>query len=121
MTAEDVRKNLLALPWVKPVKGAAPCEGIKWASLAMKDVGAAMRGELPVGHRSRCKRRAKFVFRATKRTREFETRGVSGAYCTTHASQQILEHGAEYRRANAWWDKNGWWLNGVFGKHEGEV
>ena len=118
MTAEDVKKNLLALPWVKPVKGDVQCEGIKWNTVAMKDLyprgTEPARGFQP---RSRCKRKAKFIFRATKRVRKYEPRAVSGAYCTTHASMQITDNAAERRRAVAWWDKNGWWLNGVFGNH----
>lgn len=116
MTASDGAKNMLSLPWVKPAKRGIPCDGIKWGSLAMRDI--PHRHHLPPDHRARCKRNAKFVFRATKRLRMWDAPATSGSYCQTHASMQISNHGAELRRANAWWDKNGWWRNGVFGKHE---
>lgn len=117
MTAEDTKKNLLALPWVKPVKHDTPCEGIKWNTVALKDLNPE-RGFQP---RSRCKRKAKYAFKATKRRRAWESLATSGKYCVTHVSMQIMDHPAEYRRANAWWDKNGWWLRGVFGTHSEEV
>lgn len=119
MSAEDVKKNLLMLPWVKPVKRDVQCEGIKWNTVALKDLyprgTEPARGFQP---RSRCKRKAKFVFRATKRLRVWDSPATSGSYCITHASMQINDHGAEYRRASKWWDKNGWWWNGVHTKEK---
>lgn len=116
MSAEDARKNMEMLPWVRAIKGdPPPCDGIKWGSLALKDDWR----NLPADHRARCKRRAKYRLKATVRTRgQWEFPATSGNYCTTHLSMQIQDHEPENRRANRWFDRNGWWRNGVFGKHE---
>lgn len=114
MTTEDVHKNLLMLPWVRPVKGDVPCEGIKWGQMALKDVPRWR--DLPPDHRARCKRKAKYIFKATKRRRVWDAPATSGSYCKTHLSMQVSDHMAELRRANKWWNKNGWWRNGVLQK-----
>ena len=119
MSLIDVKKNLAALPWVKPAKDGVPCDGIKWSTVALRDIysygGHPARG---IQDRSRCKRRAKWVFRPTLRRRLGEHPAEAGSYCTLHLSMQINDHEPEYRRAVAFWEKNGWWRNGVFGKHE---
>jgi len=118
MSAEDVKKNLLSLPWVKPRYGQpVRCDGVKWGSVPMKDVPLASNGLLPEDHRARCKRHGDYVFKATKRRRKWEWLARSGSYCAMHLSMQIEDYPPEKRRADAWFDKNGWWRNGVFGFH----
>ena len=121
MSTEDAKKNALALPWVKPVKGDVPCDGVKWGSVALRDL-FEMHGNPPRGiqDRARCKRKAKYVFRATKRLRAWDYPATSGSYCGQHLAMQLSDHQAEKRRADAFFDKNGWWRNGVFGIHKEE-
>lgn len=119
MSARDVEKNLLMLPWVEPVKRDLPCDGIKWGQVALRDI-YTMGGKPPRGiqERAKCKRRAKFRLRATKRLRAWDRPATSGNYCLQHLSMQISHHEAEKRRADAWFDTKGWWRNGVFGLHK---
>ena len=121
MTAKDVTQNLLALPWVDIAKPDTPCEGIKWSTVALKDI-RPVGGEPARGfqERSRCKRKALFSFKALERGRKYETLAKSGSYCKIHTSMQITDSPPEYRRARAWWNKNGWWQNGVFAIHPKE-
>lgn len=119
MSRKDTMKNLTALPWVTQIEGDVPCEGIKWSSLAMKDVPSWR--DLPADHRARCKRKARYILKATTRTRgDWEFPATSGSYCATHVALEISNHGAENRRANRFFDKNGWWRDGVFGMHQTE-
>lgn len=119
MTSKDFQKNVLALPWVKAVTKDTRCEGIKWGSVAMKDiyVHGPDRSLPPRGiqERAKCKRRAKYRLRATVRGTRWDNYAKSGDYCATHLSMQIADHSAESKRADRFFDKNGWWRNGVFG------
>lgn len=122
MSAKDVSKNLLLLPWVDLAKPGVQCEAIKWSTVALKDIhsvgGKPARG---IQEHSRCKRNAMFSFRALNRGRQYEPLAKSGWYCRVHTLMQILDHPPEYRRATKQWNKNGWWQNGVFATHPKEA
>lgn len=108
----EERKALLArLPWVTLLPSSAAehrCEGIKWSTVALRDVYA--RGGKPargIQDRSRCKRRGWFRFRALKPRGAYPPMpGTSGIYCYDHVAKQISDHQKEHERFVRWLEKN---------------
>ena len=99
--------NLNLPSWIKPISDTdTPCDGIKWSKVAMRDL-YSMRGQPPRGIQphARCRRKAKFALKATKRARAFESAAASGNYCREHMSMEIYDHEPERRRYMAWLDK----------------
>lgn len=99
------------VPWVKVLKEEVPCEGIKWGTVALKDLydhgpdqSRTARG---IQDKSRCKKKARWHYRALKPRGDHRDWGIgtSGNYCWHHLAQQI-QHDKELRRFNTWANRN---------------
>lgn len=92
------------LPWVTELKDKTlPCEGIKWGTVALKDLYPSSSGKSPRGlqPRSRCKNKARWYFKALKKSR-----AMTGNYCTIHLVCAIDNHEEEVERVTRWLKKN---------------
>lgn len=92
------------LPWVKRLKDPVPCQGVKWSTVALRDL-YVMHGKQPRGiqERSRCKNRAGWRFTALKRSS-----AKSGDYCWAHLLSAGLAHDPqEDERTRRWFARNG--------------
>ncbi len=103
----DERKAFLStLPWVDPIRAGeeVPCQGIKWGTVALRDIFAWGPGESrpPRGiqDRSRCRLRARWRYEAHP-----DGDAVSGAYCWHHLWVQVHHHPADDDRMLLAWDE----------------
>jgi hypothetical protein len=85
---------MAGLPWAtKLAKPKEHCEGIKWNTVAMKDIcasGSRDRQLPPRGlqDRSRCKNKGWWRFRALRLRGAWAHSAKSGTYCWAHLVQQ---------------------------------
>lgn len=98
------KHNLARLPWVRVLRKPVPCEGIKWDTVALKDIFRwgpgnqnPPRGIQP---KSRCKKLAYWHYKALG-----STPAESGNFCFDHLSSQLFN---EQARVNRWFDRYGW-------------
>ena len=105
---ENRKLDLARLPWVTPLKAPQPCEGIKYGTVATRDLfpwgpgrSNPARG---IQDKSRCKNLAHWRFKGLKRDG-----GRSGTYCWAHLmSMGIYGSMNEDERSRRWYAKNGW-------------
>jgi hypothetical protein len=109
MTDAKTRQlNAERLPWVKRVD-PRPCEGIKWGTVALKDLypwGPANDRQPPRGiqPKSRCKNTAYWHFTARP-----ASHAKSGHYCWTHlVAAGVYADEVEMARTDAWFERNGY-------------
>lgn len=101
------KMNLERLPWVRSLKKPVPCEGIKWGTVALRDIFpmGPLGRERPargIQPRSRCKKQGRWHFTALK-----SSPTKSGNYCWHHLMQQMYSM-QETERVNRWLARNGW-------------
>ena len=87
MKSLEERKALVArIPWVKKLREPVACDGIKWSTVALRDLyGTRTTEARGIQDRSRCKKRASWHFRPLKRSDARE-----GNYCWSHLIYQGL-------------------------------
>lgn len=100
--------NAERLPWVKRVE-PRPCEGIKWGTVALRDLyeWGPIKDPRPargIQAKSRCKKQGRWQFTALKKSHARD-----GVYCYHH----LISHGLycdmdEQDRTSLWYLKNGW-------------
>jgi hypothetical protein len=100
--------NMLRLPWVRKLKKPVKCDGIKYGTVAMKDLYDYGPGQsIPargIQDKSRCKNNAWWHFKPLKKSYAKE-----GNYCWSHLlAQGVFGAQEEHDRMNKWYDKNGW-------------
>lgn len=99
------------MPRLKPLKKPVPCDGIKWGTVASKDIfdygplDENYRHTIPargIQERSKCKRMAHWKFTALK-----ISNADSGNYCWTHVVCQGLHgDGVEWNATDNWTKKH---------------
>lgn len=100
--------NMTRLPWVRRLKKPVPCDGIKWSTVAGKDLWAhGPNQSIPargIQDRSRCKNNAWWHFKPLKKSHAKE-----GNFCWSHLISAGIYHDMdEEARTKRWYDKNGW-------------
>lgn len=110
MTIKAERQAFMAaLPWVtKLTKPKDHCEGIKWGTVAMKDiyVSGPRANQVPARgfqDRSRCKNKGWWRFRALHLRGAWAHSAKSGTYCWAHLVQQIDSTPEEEARVSKAW------------------
>lgn len=103
MKPANRRARFAELPWVRMLRGDRPrCEGIKWGTVAMKDLFAhGVRDTVPargIQESSRCRRPAEFAYRFTQTTmaqsqpRTWHGHVQRPNLCWLHASQMMYDY-----------------------------
>lgn len=105
----ETRKRVIArMPWaVRLLIPAEHCDGIKWGTVALKDLyehgprsnPSPARG---IQERSKCKRRGEWQYVAAKPRDPYTHVATSGTYCWTHMWSEILNHPTDYARYMRW-------------------
>ena len=107
--ASERKMNMARLPWVKKLDRPTTCDGIKWSTVALKDIyehGPLSDPQPPRGiqDKSRCKNRAWWHFKPLKRSYSKE-----GNYCWKHLIYRgVYGDMLEEARTNKWYQKHGW-------------
>lgn len=106
----DRQKFAASLPWVtKLTKPKDHCEGIKWGTVALKDLYAhGVKDSIPargIQDRSRCKKKGWWKFKALRLRGAWDHEAKSGIYCWSHLIQQTYTNNKESDRLNKAWDK----------------
>jgi len=103
MTIGGAHRRVEMLPWVTALKLPWPCDGIKWSTVALRDIfnyGPAGDRKPPRGiqPRSRCKKTARWSHKGLGS----EGRGTR-RFCWDHLiSQGLFGSEAEERRTQRW-------------------
>ena len=100
--------NAARMPWVAILQRPRACDGIKWSTVALKDLYEhGPGGSVPargIQEKSKCKKAGWWRFRSLKRSYARD-----GVYCWTHlVVQGIYGDEAERTRTDRWLEKNGW-------------
>lgn len=105
---QERKLNLERLPWVTLVS-PRPCDGIKWGTVALKDLYEWGPSHDPNPARgiqdySRCARQGTWKFTALP-----TSNARSGVYCMQHViSSGVYGDMDEMDRTNEWFEQNGW-------------
>ena len=100
-------KVFACMPWVTRLKKPRPCDGIKYSTVALKDIyewGPRDNPQPPRGiqDKSRCKKLAWWKFRALKKSY-----AEDGNYCWPHLiSAGLFRDTYEETRTKRWWQNN---------------
>ena len=113
MTTKAERQDFIGgLPWVaKLTKPKEHCEGIKWETVALKDIfpSGPRANQVPARgfqDRSRCKNKGWWRFRAKRVRGAWSHQAKSGTYCWSHLIQQMYSTPEEKARIDkAWKDR----------------
>lgn len=111
LTIEQKRIIALSMPWVLELSEPALCDGIKWSTVAIRDIYTTgvknpkpPRGLQP---RSLCKKLAHFMFEyMTPTLRRDGTRGTTVKVCWWHLVHSCLYGDMEHEERTLVWLRN---------------
>lgn len=110
-TKEERQAFIVGLPWItKLAKPKEHCDGIKWGTVAMKDIypSGPRANQLPARgfqERSLCKNKGRWKFRALRLRGAWAQPAQSGAYCWPHLMQKIYYNDEETARFDKAWEQ----------------
>ena len=97
MTPKQRRAFLESVPWIKHLKQASPCDGLRSMPMRARHPHGPKNSLPPIGTDPyKCKSVAYWRFKALK-----NSYGKDGVYCMSHLYQQ-MEGMQEYERTNRW-------------------
>ena len=106
MTKKERMVFVTGLPWVTKLKVPIDrCEGIRWSTVAMKDIypSGPRADQVPARgfqDRSLCKNKGWYKFKALRPRGAFAYEAKSGTYCWSHLMTQIYSTPQEESRFN---------------------
>lgn len=111
LSLEDRKAIMARVPWVTRRSLLVPCDGIKWGTVALRDLyNWGPNSKNPprgIQERSRCKVRAEWYFVALDWFRTPNGWAKNGNLCWSHLIAMTYYSYEEDERMNAWLRENG--------------